>query len=112
MACPYSDRLRCYREEIMFALEVGEGLTLRQARDRIAKMPLSGNEQIELIDIDLMVVDSVVGLDWIASYLLSDDDTQALSLWWWHLGKIRAKTFPAEQLPEPLRAVYLDTQIT
>ena len=38
--------------------------------------------------------------------LLRDDPTRPLAQWWWHLGKLRAGTYPAELLPPHLRAIH------
>ena len=37
--------------------------------------------------------------------LLVDDLGKPVEQWWWHLGAIRAGTFPLKHLPAPLRAV-------
>ncbi len=40
--------------------------------------------------------------------LIEDDTAQPRSDWWWHLGKLRAGTYPAELLPPHLRVVYME----
>lgn len=110
MDYPFPERLRSYREETFFALEVGEGFTLRAARNRLAGMSLTNDERNELSIIDGMVIESIIELDEVADYLLNDDETQPLADWWWHLGKIRQRTYPADLLPPHLRAVYLDSE--
>lgn len=106
MAYPYSDRLKGYRQQVDFCLEQGEGPVLRPLREDIGLLSLTAAEAAELADIDAGAIEYLHWLDYVAPYLLADDDSRPLSHWWWHLGKIRAKTFPADQLPENLRAVY------
>jgi len=106
MAYQGSARLRGYSEEINFALEIGEGPTLRQARSRISAMTMTPDEQDELAELDELVVDQIVNSDDLQPYLLKDDSSIPLAHWWWHLGKLRAGTYPAHLLPDHLRAIY------
>ncbi len=106
MAYPRSPRLRGYSEEIHFALEVGEGPTLRQARSLISTMTLTSDEQTELVVFDEYVMDAIANLEEVQTYLLEDDDLRPLLHWWWHLGKLRAGTYPAQLLPPHLREIY------
>jgi hypothetical protein len=106
MAYPYADRLKGYRQQVDFCLEQGEGPALRQLRDDISKLALTNDEAAELADIDAGVIEYLLTLDSVAPYLLDDDNAQPLDSWWWYLDEIRAKTFPADQLPEHLRVVY------
>ena len=101
-----SPHLRGYSEEIHFALEVGEGPTLRQARHQIATTALTPDEQSALAVFDEYVIDAIVNLESVQNYLLRDNDLYPLNNWWWHLGKLRAGTYPAHLLPEHLRAIY------
>lgn len=100
-----SDQLKGYRNQVEFCLENGEGPALRQLREHFKDVVSD-----ELADIDEAVIDYIDGLDYVAPYLLNDDATKPLKNWWWHLGKIRAKTYPAELLPDHLRAVYLEPE--
>ena len=42
--------------------------------------------------------------------LLDDPHDRPLPQWWWHLGKLRAGTYPAELLPPHLQAMYRQGQ--
>lgn len=106
MAYPYADRLKGYRHQVDFCLEQGEGPVLCTLRNDIDTLSLTNDEKAELADIDAGAIEYLLTLDSVAEYLLADDDSQPLSHWWWHLGKIRSKTYPAELLPEYLRAIY------
>jgi hypothetical protein len=101
-------RLRGYREVVSFALEWGDGPLLRETRQRLSTLSLDADELDELANIDADVVDEVMLSDHIEPDVLKDDDHQPLEHWWWHLGKLRQRTFPAARLPEHLRAVYLE----
>jgi len=105
MAYPGADRLRGYREEIDFALECGEGLTLRQGREALARLMLSDQEVRELAELDLIVLETLQVATEIGDYLLKDRQNQPLTHWWWHLGKLRAGTYPAHLLPPHLREI-------
>jgi len=95
-----TDPLERYREYVEFQLAIdGEGWGLREARDRLAE-----NHQVG--QLDALVVESISRNDYINPILLQDDLAKPWSDWWWHLGAIRAGTFPAEALPENLRAIY------
>ncbi len=67
---------------------------------------LTKSELHELQRLDASVVENAVFLDEIADYLIDDKPASPLSRWWWHLGKIRNHSYPAELLPEHLRAIY------
>ena len=106
MAVQRSARLNGYLEEVHFALDRGEGPLLRHGRERLSQAALTPAEQAELAELDADVVDTVLVLDEVAPYLLDDDSAQPLAHWWWHLGKLRAGTYPADLLPPPLRRIY------
>lgn len=106
MAAQRSTRLNGYREEVHFALDMGEGPLLRHGRERLSQATLTPAEQAELVELDADVIDTVLVLDEVASYLLDDDPAQPLAHWWWHLGKLRTGTYPADLLPPPLRLIY------
>ena len=100
------DPLMRYQEyaEYQFAAD-GEGLGLREARERVNELPALSQEVREL---DEIVIEATQVNDYINPGLLEDDPRQPLTHWWWHLGKLRNRTYPASLLPEHLRAVYLD----
>lgn len=110
MAHQPNDRLNSYRVEIDFALSMGDGPLLRESRTRIATMELTSGEQRELMELDEMVMDEIINRDDLQPYLLEDDPTRSLAQWWWHLGKLRIGTYPAELLPSHLRAIYRPAQ--
>ena len=106
MANPRPDRLREYSEVVDFGLLVGEGLGLPEARETLAALQLTDEEAEVLGILDEIVVEYLSDQDhWIDHYVLRDDPAQPLSHWWWHLGKLRAGTYPAELLPEHLREI-------
>ncbi|MDZ4154420.1 hypothetical protein [Methylicorpusculum sp.] len=106
MDYPYAERLKAYRFQVDFCLEQGEGPVLRAVRETVGLLSLADQEAAELADIDAVALEYILGLGTLAPYLLTDDDSQPLSHWWWHLGKLQSKTFPVEQLPASLQTVY------
>jgi hypothetical protein len=99
-----SDPLKRYREYAWFQFSMdGEGVGLRQAREaldeRVARLKA-------VRDLDEIVIEATQVNEYINPVLLEDDPSQPLDRWWWHLGKLRHRTYPAHLLPEHLRAVY------
>jgi hypothetical protein len=101
-----SDAVARYREYAWFQFSMdGEGLGLREARECLNEAQALSQEVREL---DEIVIEATQVNDYINPGLLEDDPRQPLAHWWWHLGKLRNRTYPASLLPEHLRAVYLD----
>lgn len=111
MVNPRPARLRGYLEEVEFALEMGDGPFLRETRERLATLILDDSESTELARLDGFVIDQILTLDEIQPFLLEDDEAQPLERWWWHLGKLRRRTYPAHRLPEHLRTIYQDVKV-
>ncbi len=83
--------------------DTGEDFGVRTVRQRLFQKDV---DNALVRDIDEVVLEAVLVNEYIDDYALTDDDNQPLSNWWWHLGKIRAKIFPADQLPDYLQPVY------
>jgi hypothetical protein len=84
----------------------GEGIGLRQARDHLVQQ---GKLSEDVHRLDEIVLEATQANEYINPLLLEDDETQPLDHWWWHLGKLRRRTYPAGRLPEHLRALYLQS---
>ena len=84
----------------------GEGVLLRESRTWIATLTLTASEQRDLQGLDEIVMDTILDSDDLQPYLLEDDPNYPLTAWWWHLGKLRAGTYPTHLLPPHLRAIY------
>ena len=98
------DLVRRYREYVEFQLAIdGEGLGLRPARQALAER---GSMPQNVMDLDEWVIEAVGTADYINPALLDDPRDCPLSHWWWHLGKLRAGTYPAHLLPPHLRVIY------
>lgn len=106
MATPSDDRLRGYRVEIDFALPSGDGVLLRESRTRIAALALTASEQRDLQELDEIAMETILDHDDLQPYLQEDNPDYPLAHWWWHLGKLRAGTYPAHLLPLHLQAIY------
>jgi len=86
----------------------GEDFGVREIRQRLFQ---AGVDDISIVkDIDEIVLEAVLVNDYVDNGILKDDEQQKLANWWWHLGKIRDKTFPVDQLPDYLQAVYQETK--
>ena len=101
-----NDRLVTYRIEAECVLPSGEGVLLRENREWIATLALTYSEQHDLQELDEIVLETILDHENLQSYLLDDDSKTPLKNWWWHLGKLRAGTYPAHLLPPHLRAIY------
>lgn len=86
--------------------DCGEGFRLREVRQQLDDMTINN---AEIQSIDEIVIEAAIANDYVSDDIMRDDTGQPLKNWWWHLGKIRAKTYPAELLSAPLRAIYTDT---
>jgi len=99
------DPVMRYREYVEFQLAVdGEGIGLRQTRQTLAERDI---ESPEMLLLDKLAIEAVQAGERINPLLLDDATDQPLTSWWWHLGKLRAGTYPADLLPPHLREVYL-----
>jgi hypothetical protein len=104
-----NDPLIWYRELVRYSLDSGTALGLSARREELAKDTLTKEQTSALDALDEEVITDILELDTVDAELLQDDSAKPLQSWWWHLGKIRAKTYPAELLPVHLQAVYLET---
>lgn len=110
MANQANDRLRGYRVEIDFSLPSGDGVLLREGRTRIATLSLTASERRDLQELDEIVMDTILDHGDLQPYLLEDNPDYPLIHWWWHLGKLRAGTYPAHLLQPHLREIYRPVQ--
>ena len=99
-------KLDRYEELIQFALDLGEGMGLADLREELAAAVFAEWDQCRLMKLDGYVIEQITQGDVIADYLLKDESARPLSRWWWHLGKLRAGTYPAQLLPPHLQEIY------
>lgn len=104
------DFLAAYRHDIDYALADGVSLVLRKLRQKISELALTPSEKMQRDFDDEEVLICILELDHIDDDLITDDESRPLADWWWHLGKIRARTYPFELLSPHLQAVYAETE--
>ena len=93
-----------YEEYAYYQFSIdGEGVSLRESRQHLAG---TGMDSALIHSLDEIVIEAAIANDYINPDLVKDDEAQPLQNWWWHLGKIRAKTYPVDLLPAHLQAVY------
>lgn len=92
--------------ERVFA-DCGEDFDMRESRELVFKLGRDMDSEVRIID--EIVIEAVIANDYVAASAMNDDDNQPLQNWWWHLGKIRGKTYPVGLLPAYLQAVYKAT---
>ncbi len=80
------------------------GGPVRELRERLATDTLGQDGETGLAELDEILIEAVCDGD-VLGAILVDDPAQPLTNWWWHLGAIRDRTFPADLLPGHLRAV-------
>lgn len=102
------DPLIWYREMVRYGLEDGVAPGLREKRDDLATTQLSAPQSQQLAHLDESVLSIITDLE--SEYppfdLLADNPNYPLARWWWHLGKLRAGTYPAQLLPPHLQTIY------
>lgn len=105
---PVQDPLIWYREMVRYGLEEGVAPGLREQREHLATITLSTLQIQQLANLDesvlLIITDSES--DYPPFDLLDDNANLPLIHWWWHLGRLRAGTYPAHLLPPHLQAIY------
>jgi len=101
------DHLSGYRELVHHAVPYGEGPGLSATRECVAV--LDGDAERSVIaELDALLIEQIMRLDWIDDYVLRDDPAQPLGKWWWRLGMIRRRGYPVELLPEHLQEIYAE----
>ena len=105
---PVQDPLIWYREMVRYGLEEGVAPGLREQRAHLAEITLSALHIQQLADLDesVLLIMTDVESEYPPVDLLDDHATRPLSQWWWHLGQLRAGTYPAHLLPPHLREIY------
>ncbi len=101
-----TDYLKQYQWEINFPLADGMSCGLQEKRHRLNNLMLTAEQQVHLRKMDANVISYVTELDDIDDAVITDKASQPLANWWWHLRKIRAKSYPTDLLPTHLQAVY------
>lgn len=103
-----SDPLVWYREAVMYGMDFWTVPGIREQRDGVMSRHLERSQQTKLEHLDARLMDAVIDINdqEVPDDLLEDDVTRPLIQWWWHLGKLRAGTYPAHLLPPHLREIY------
>jgi len=100
--------LTCYKASVIHGLPEGIAPGLREQRQRVSQQSWDQQQQSALQYADEFLLE-VVTDDEVADLpieIFQDDKTQPLTYWWWHLGKLRDGTYPAQLLPDHLRVIY------
>lgn len=99
--------LKQLHETVYYSLTFGAGYEYRKVRDEVAALRLGGDALGDVMHLDELALEHVIDApeEDVWPGILEDDAAQPIERWWWHLGAIRAGTFPPEHLPAPLRAV-------
>ena len=100
--------LTCYKASVIQGLPEGVVPGLREQRSRVAQQSWDEQQLAALRYADEFLLEMLTDDVETAcpDELLRDDSTYPLTHWWWHLGKLRAGTYPAHLLPEHLRTIY------
>lgn len=100
--------LTCYKASVIQGLPIGVVPGLREQRSRVTQQTWNEQQLSALWYADRFLLDAITDTEEydLPTELLQDDPTRPLSDWWWHLGKLRDGTYPAQLLPDHLRAIY------
>jgi len=101
------DHLSGYRELVHYAVPYGEGPGLSATRECVAVLDGDAERSVAA-ELDELLIEKIMQLDWIDDYVLRDNAAQPMEKWWWHLGAIRRREYPAELLPEHLQEIYAE----
>ncbi|MDQ5909791.1 MAG: hypothetical protein QG599_1886 [Pseudomonadota bacterium] len=104
--------LTCYKASVIQGLPEGVAPGLREQRQRVSQQLWNGQQQLALQYADEFLLEAVTDDETtgLPTELFQDNSTHPLIHWWWHLGKLRAGTYPAHLLPAHLRAIYQPEQ--
>jgi hypothetical protein len=104
--------LACYKASVLQGLPEGVTPGLREQRQRVVQQPWNEQQLATLRYADEFLLEALTdeAESSLPAELLHDDPSRPLAQWWWHLGKLRAGTYPAELLPPHLRALYRPAQ--
>lgn len=108
MSTQQPSALTCYKASVIQGLPEGVAPGLREQRQRVADQSWDQQQRVALRYADELLLEALVDktVTHLPIELLRDDPTRPLAQWWWHLGKLRAGTYPAHGLPPYLRAIY------
>jgi hypothetical protein len=102
------DYLKAYTAMVVHGLDYWAVPGLRELRTEIERVPVDREQRQSVSQLDRYLIDAIIDLDddEVPDDLLQDNPAYPLTHWWWHLGKLRAGTYPAHLLPMHLRAIY------
>ena len=100
--------LTCYKASVLQGLPEGVAPGLREQRQRVSQQSWNEQQLVALQYADEFLMEAVTddAVTDLPVELFGDDPAHPLTYWWWHLGKLRAGTYPAHLLPDHLRAIY------
>jgi len=104
--------LTCYKASVIQGLPEGVAPGLREQRQRADQQLLDESQLAALRYADEFLLDILTEqaeMDFPVE-LLRDNPDYPLAHWWWHLGKLRAGTYPVHLLPPYLREIYQPVQ--
>ena len=106
------DYLKAYAAMILHGLDDWAVPGLHQLRTQVAQIPMNPEQRQRVAQLDVYLIEAVTDQDdhQVPEDFLQDDPAHPLPQWWWHLGKLRAGTYPAELLPPHLQAMYRQGQ--
>ena len=105
---PTIDYLKAYTAMVVHGLDYWAVPGLRELRTKAEQVLIDYEQRQSIAKLDEYMVDAILDLDddEVPDDLLQDDPSRPLTQCWWHLGKLRAGTYPAHLLPPHLRAIY------
>jgi hypothetical protein len=98
-------RTRTYNVWVMDAAPVGA--EARTEREWLSGLMLSDQERADRDELDGILIEQTLAGE-VLPEVLADLPARPLDHWWWHLGAIHDRSYPADLLPAPLRAIYLE----
>ena len=102
------DYLKAYTAMVVHGLDYWAVPGLRELRAKADQASVNHEQRQSMAKLDEYLIDAIIDHNdrEVPNDLLQDDRTRPLTHWWWHLGQLRAGTYPSRLLPSHLRAIY------
>ena len=97
--------LRQLHESVNYSLCMGHGYEWPAVRERVNALALDAGALQDLKQLDGDALDYALSAE-ADELFVPEANEQPVEHWWWHLRALRDGTYPIDQLPAHLEAIY------